>query len=98
MTHPPVVNDAEASERAARAATEVLGADAITRYEGCMPGEDFASYLQHVPGVFVFLGAGTADPMGTVWPQHSCHYDPDESVLVRGSMLAAQYAVTFLNE
>ena len=98
MTHPPVVNDEEASARAARAATEVLGAEAITRYEGCMPGEDFASYLEHVPGVFVFLGAGTADPMGTVWPQHSCHYDPDESVLVRGSMLAAQYAVAFLNE
>ena len=48
--------------------------------------------------MFVFLGSGTADPSGKVWPQHSSHYDPDESVLVRGSMLAAQYAVDFLAE
>ena len=98
VAHTTVVNTPEASERAARAAAEVLGEDAITRYQGSMPGEDFSEYLQRCPGVFVFLGSGTADPSGKVWPQHSSHYDPNESVLVRGSMLAAQYAVDFLNE
>lgn len=98
VAHSTVVNTPEASERAARAAREVLGADALVRYQGSMPGEDFSEYLRRRPGVFVFLGSGTADPSGKVWPQHSSHYDPDESVLVRGSMLAAQYAVDFLNE
>ena len=98
VAHSTVVNTPEASERAARAAREVLGADALTRYQGSMPGEDFSEYLRRRPGVFVFLGSGTADPSGRVWPQHSSHYDPDESVLVRGSMLAAQYAVDFLAE
>ncbi len=98
VAHSTVVNTPEASERAARAACEVLGADALTRYQGSMPGEDFSEYLRRRPGVFVFLGSGTADPSGRVWPQHSSHYDPDESVLVRGSMLAAQYAVDFLAE
>lgn len=98
VAHSTVVNTPEASERAARAAREVLGPDALTRYQGSMPGEDFSEYLRRRPGVFVFLGSGTADPSGHVWPQHSSHYDPDESVLVRGSMLAAQYAVDFLGE
>ena len=94
--HATVVNTPEASALARRAATEVLGSDAIVTYQGAMPGEDFSEYLKHRPGVFVFLGSGTADTRGKVWPQHSCRYDPDESVLVRGSMLAAQYAADFL--
>ena len=96
--HSTVVNDAESSERARQSAERVLGADAIVTYQGSMPGEDFSEYLRRKPGVFVFLGAGTADARGNVWPQHSCRYDPDERVLVRGSMLAAQYAVDFLAE
>ncbi len=96
--HSTVVNEAAASERAMRATREVLGEDALVRYQGSMPGEDFSEYLKRVPGAFAFLGSGTADPNGKVWPQHSCFYDPDESVLVRGSMLAAQYAVNFLAE
>ncbi len=98
VTHGTVVNEAAASERARRAACEVLGEAAITTYQGSMPGEDFSEYLRRRPGVFVFLGSGTADPSGKVWPQHSCHYDPNESVLVRGSELAAQYAMNFLGE
>lgn len=98
VAHSTVVNEAAASERARRAAVEVLGEEALTTYQGSMPGEDFSEYLRRKPGVFVFLGSGTADPSGKVWPQHSCHYDPDEHVLVRGSMLAAQYAAAFLGE
>lgn len=95
MAHDAVVNSPEAAALAQRAATEILGADAFALYEGSMPGEDFSNYLKQVPGVFVFLGAGTADPTGKVWPQHSSCYNPDESVLVRGSLLAAQYAYDF---
>lgn len=96
VAHTTVVNTPEASTLAARAAREILGEESIVTYRGSMPGEDFAEYLKRRPGVFVFFGSGTADPDGTVWPQHSCHYDPDEHVLVRGSLLAAQYALDFL--
>lgn len=98
MAHDAVVNSTAAAELAQRAAREVLGANALTTYQGSMPGEDFSNYLKQVPGVFVFLGSGTADPSGKVWPQHSSCYNPDENVLVRGSLLAAQYAFDFLNE
>ena len=96
VAHSTVVNTPEASELAARAATEVLGADSLVTYRGSMPGEDFSEYLKRRPGVFVFLGSGTADKSGKVWPQHSPKYDPDERVFVRGSMLAAQYACDYL--
>ena len=96
VAHSTVVNTPEESELAARAATEVLGADSLVTYQGSMPGEDFSEYLKRRPGVFVFLGSGTADPSGKVWPQHSPKYDPDERVFVRGSMLAAQYACDYL--
>lgn len=94
--HDAVVNTPEAAALAQNAAKEILGDDALVPYQGSMPGEDFSNYLKLVPGVFVFLGSGTADPTGKVWPQHSSCYSPDESVLVRGSLFAAQYAYDFL--
>lgn len=92
-----VVNDAHASQIAARAAEAVLGKEAITCYRGSMPGEDFSEYLFEVPGVFVFLGC--ANPAkGPVHPQHSCFYNPDEKVLKSGVALEVAYAWEFLSE
>ena len=92
-----VVNDPTSSARARAAAERVLGPDAVGTYAGTMSGEDFSSYLERVPGVFVLLG--TRNPAcGATWPQHSPCYTVDESVLVRGVMLAAQYACDFLAE
>lgn len=98
MAHDAVVNTPEAADLAQRAALKVLGPDALAVYQGSMPGEDFSNYLKLVPGAFAFLGAGTQDTSGKVWPQHSSCYNPDENVLVRGSLLAAQYAYDFLSE
>jgi metal-dependent amidase/aminoacylase/carboxypeptidase family protein len=35
----------------------VLGREAVGTYEGTLAGEDFAEYLQQVPGVMAFIGA-----------------------------------------
>ena len=92
-----VINDPASSARARTAAERVLGPDAVGTYAGTMSGEDFSSYLERVPGVFVLLG--TRNPAcGATWPQHSPCYTVDESVLARGVMLAAQYACDFLAE
>lgn len=95
--HGAVVNDAAASKRCRRAAERVLGPDAVGSYRGTLSGEDFSRFLNRVPGVLAFVG--TRNPaIGATYPQHSCFYTVDESVLVNGSMLAAQYAVDFLAE
>lgn len=95
--NPALYNDAVASERARNAALKVLGKQALGTYEGTLSGEDFAEYLNFVPGVFVFVGARNEE-VDAHFPQHSCYYNVDEGVLIGGSMLAAQYAYDFLSE
>jgi len=89
--NPGVVNDPECAEVARRAVVDVLGEEAVGSYEGTLAGEDFAEYQKHVPSVFVFVGTNNPE-IGANHPQHSCYYTVDESVLVKGSMVAAQWA------
>lgn len=90
-------NDAESAYRAQRSVEKLFGKDALADYEGTLAGEDFAEYLDRVPGAFVFLGCRNPR-LDATHPQHSCYYRVDESVLSKGSMLSAQYAIDFLNE
>ncbi len=92
-----VENEATSSERARAALVKVLGEEAVGRYRGTLSGEDFSAYLQHVPGMLAFVGCRNPQ-IGATFAQHSCFYKVDESVLAKGSMLAAQYAVDFLAE
>ena len=94
--NPAVVNDDACAEVAREAVEKVLGKQAVGAYEGTLAGEDFAEYLQHVPGVFVFVG--THNPaIGADHPQHSCYYTIDESMLVKGAMVTAQWACDMLS-
>ena len=93
--NPAVVNDAPCAEAARLAVVKTLGEEAVADYEGTLAGEDFAEYGAHVPSVFVFVGTHNAE-IGADHPQHSCYYTVDESVLVKGSMVAAQWACDML--
>ena len=93
--NPAVVNDADCSAVAEQAVRKVLGDESLTSYEGTLAGEDFAEYLQHVPGAFAFVG--TNNPaIDAIHPQHSNHYTIDESVLANGAKVAAQWACDML--
>ncbi len=48
-----------------------------------MGGEDFAWYLQKVPGAYIRFGAGR--PEGPVHPAHSGFFDPDEKSIAFGA-------------
>lgn len=88
-------NDPACAAAAHDAVCKLFGEGAVATYEGTLAGEDFSEYLNHVPGVFVFVG--TRNPaVGAVHPQHSCFYQIDESVLAKGSMVAAQWACDML--
>jgi amidohydrolase len=58
---PPVVNEAVSAQMLADAAVLVMGPDAARGTEQSSGGEDFAWYLEHVPGAMARLG---------VWPGH----------------------------
>ena len=92
-----VENEAQASERCRRAVRKCLGAAGEGCYRGTMSGEDFSEYLRRVPGVLAFVGCRNPQ-IGATFAQHSCYYKVDESVLAKGSAVAAQYAIDFLSE
>lgn len=91
-----LTNDPECAQVAHQAVVQQLGERAVATYEGTLAGEDFSEYLTQVPGVFVFVGTRN-EAIGAVHPQHSCYYTVDESVLVGGAQVAAQWVVNMLS-
>ena len=77
--YPPVLNDQHLFEQLKHHLNP-------SQYEILRPmmfAEDFAFYQQKVPGLFVMLGTKN-DVKGFVHPLHSCYFDFDESVLMKG--------------
>ena len=95
---PPVVNDGDMAAFAARCAAEVLGADQVITQvpHPNMGGEDFAFYLEQVPGAFMFLSSADA-ALHTDIPHHNARFNVDESVLWEGAAVFAAIAQRFLN-
>lgn len=92
-----VENEPASSERCHQAVLKILGEEGVGRYRGTLSGEDFSEYVRRVPGMLAFVGCRNPQ-IGATFAQHSCYYRVDESVLVKGSEVAAQYAVDFLSE
>ena len=90
-----LANDPVCAEVARLSVVDVLGENAVSGYRGTLSGEDFSEYLNVVPGVFCFVGARNPE-VGATHPQHSCFYAIDESVLAKGSAVAAQWACRML--
>lgn len=82
---PPVVNDTEMTKIAVEAAVEAIGDDMVIKAVSSpnMGGEDFACYLQEVPGAFFFLSSADADK-GTDVPHHNPKFNVDEDVFYKG--------------
>ncbi|MGZ8734525.1 MAG: amidohydrolase [Acidimicrobiia bacterium] len=81
---PPVVNDAAMTEVLAAGARAALGDDAVVTTEQSAGGDDFAWYLQRVPGSYARLGVH--DPTSTE-PRRDLHagtFDVDEGAIEVG--------------
>lgn len=88
---PPVVNSADGAQWAAAAVTRVLGADAVVPLGTTnMGGEDFAFYLERLPGCFLRIGA--REPGGDVIAAHSPRFQPAEEALFIGAAVLAECA------
>ena len=59
--------------------------------------EDFAFYMEKVPGVFLWLGVGNPE-QGICQPWHSPKFRMDESALALGAAGFAQLAFDYVNE
>lgn len=79
---PPVVNDAVSAGVLARATQAAVGPDAATGTEQSSGGEDFAWYLEHVPGAMGRLGVWSGQgPMSDI---HQPTFELDERALPVG--------------
>ncbi len=82
--YPVLVNDPTMTEVARRAAEIALGPENVVMgLPPVMAGEDFAYYLERVPGCLATLGAGTPG-VGARGPSHSGTFVLDEGALPCG--------------
>jgi hippurate hydrolase len=88
---PPVINHRGAARIARIAAKKIVGKDGVVKQlHPSLGGEDFAYYLQKVPGCLVRFGAGHPELPNI--PAHSPYFNFDEGVLPVGAAFLAQVA------
>lgn len=76
----PLINDTALADEALAAARTVLAGGAVgVAAEPMTASEDFARFLDHVPGCFVFLGNGDSAPL------HNPSYDFNDDGLLHGA-------------
>ncbi|MCG7383473.1 M20 family metallopeptidase [Paenibacillus sp. ACRRY] len=95
MGYPPVVNDKQETDRFFRNAVQVFGDEQVHTSPMLMPAEDFAYYLQQVPGCFMFVGAGNPDK-DAIYPHHHPKFDFDEDAMQHAVKLFIAMATDYM--
>jgi len=92
---PAVRNDAELMETVEDTITELYGEKAVFRVPvPSMGSEDFAHYLDHIPGALIRIG--TSDGPSTSYPLHDSRFDIAESSLVPTTEMISRLLVNHL--
>jgi amidohydrolase len=90
---PPTVNEAISTAMVEAAADRVLGSDAIVSAPQSLGGEDFAWYLESIPGALARLGTRTPGS-GADFDIHQPAFDVDERAIGVGVRLMVATALT----
>ncbi|GKV56739.1 putative amidohydrolase YhaA [Sporosarcina sp. NCCP-2222] len=92
--YPAVVNHVAETEFLKNVAKQIPDIQALVETKPQMGGEDFAYYLEKVPGTFFFTGAMPTD----AYPHHHPRFDIDErSMLIAAKTLGAA-AIEYQNQ
>lgn len=92
----PLINEHnDLNEIAREAACRMMGKEALVSMEKQMGAEDFSVYMEHIPGVFGFLGAGNKKK-GIDCCHHAPDFDVDEDVFSDGTAIYATFAIDYL--
>ena len=84
---PAVINSGEMYEIARRAAVEAMGEAAILQTPPSVASEDFALFMQEIPGFFYWLGVGREGEPCYSW--HNARFHTDDDALKYGASLLA---------
>ena len=93
--YPALINDPEMSRLVAAACAKGIGKEKVEFIRPSMGGEDFAYYLEKVPGSFFRLGCRNEEK-GIVNPFHSSRFNIDEDVLPFGVEMFARIIDEYL--
>ncbi|MCK0472153.1 M20 family metallopeptidase [Halalkalibacter sp. APA_J-10(15)] len=93
--YPAVVNDSIMTKQFSKIIKNNINEVKVEEIDPVMGGEDFAYYLQHVPGVFFFTGAGNME--GTSYPHHHPKFDIDERAMLVAAKALGSAALSYLN-
>jgi amidohydrolase len=94
--YPFLINDRTMSKLVASACSKGIGGENVEVLRPSMGGEDFAYYLEKVPGAFFRLGIRN-ESKGVVHPYHSRLFDIDEEVLPFGVEMLVRVIDEYLN-
>jgi len=95
--YPPVVNHAAETEHVMASARKVTDVTAVEYIDPNMGGEDFAYYLEEIPGAFFFTGAKNP-AWQEVYPHHHPKFDIDERSLRIAANVLGQATLDYLAE
>jgi amidohydrolase len=90
--YPPLVNHEAMVDLVLDVVKKTLGEERIKDIDPVMGGEDFAYFLEKVPGAFLFFGMGD----GMEFPHHHPAFDLDEKALPQAVLLMTSLALEFL--
>ncbi|MDR2191266.1 MAG: amidohydrolase [Endomicrobium sp.] len=92
----PLINSKEITEICHNSANEFYGKDNVIVLENpSMGGEDFASYLEEIPGNFMYIGSSNGAQ--TSYPWHHCSFNVDEKALPQAAKYIAYTVEKILN-
>jgi len=91
--YPALINHGPMAGLVQETTRKVLGDDALSDIDPSMGGEDFAYFLQKVPGAFLFFGMGD----GMAHPHHNPGFDIDEKALPQAAALMSSVALDYLS-
>jgi amidohydrolase len=94
--YPAVVNHKKETEFLVECANLVPEVELVEECEPHMGGEDFAYYLQHVPGTFFFTGA-KPEGVGTTYPHHHPKFDINEKAMLIAAKTLGLAALKYQN-
>ena len=91
---PPTINSELETTHVLNTARQCLGADKVQlKLLPARASEDFAFYLEKIPGCYFFIGNGEQSASC-----HSAHYDFNDKILPIAAELFCHVAIDFLNK
>jgi len=94
--YPPLINDPKLTSFFKDKAIELLGKKNVVDLPIRMTADDFAYYLQKVPGTYYRLGTGNKKK-GIIHNVHTAYFDIDETALFYGTSTMSWLAWSYLS-